>query len=965
MNARILLVAVAVLLTVALGILFMPTDDGPGGISASGGSGDGGGIAVIGDTDLAEDAKGGDESIVQTQAAREAERRAVTQREARGDREIEIPTGPTMKGRVVDELGRGVPNATVEMRVPLRDQGLIGLLVEDVLTRQETTTDGLGYFELIGLPGKTVEFDVGADGYAKLEAEEMDLPTDFTFPVQDLTLEAGVILHGTVVDLAGRAVEGAEIFVSDGEFVWRGPFGQEPAAAISDAEGRFELTQVAMGSWEVEARAFERPSRSVKGESIQPGRIPLGLVIELPEGGTIRGSVKGLPEARYPEFTVEAEQVGEGGFWRGGGMERPESVIDADGRFEIRGLDREEEYEVKLAPVDSGLLAFAGMTGTRSDTVTIKPLDVEIELVYEPGAALRFQVLNATDDEPIELYTARFGQPGNVRQLTTPDGALRTEHREGRAEFADLYESDSAFWNDGEWRLEIDAPGFEPYTKEGIKIVDGVDIDLGAIELMPSGRISIVVKDAADGDPINSAIVRLTKLSERDGEEQAFWRGMDMLSAPVKKAKTDASGRATLDGFGTLPAELSVSKTRYADFVQRVVMGEEDLELEILMSAGAQVTCLARDINGNELGDVQIERRGPDDDEPVESRGASSSGKARFKGLLAGEHQFRIRARRDGEENEWSKITVGPGTRADLVVLGPPRGRIVGRVTEGGRPLAGAEISVRRADGGDEQRWERSGRRGGRMVTGRGTDTDSNGFYEVEGLDYGDYVVVIEHERRAMPDSVDVTLDSAEVRADASLTICGVSGVVVDENGDPFPGVRVVARAVNGPQEAQEPWMAFVDDDDAVDLGVFGSGPSPVTDAAGVFELRGLSDGVPLRLYVESPIVIGGTSEEITLQPDEMRTGFRIEVQRGAQLEVKLAGETDGFFELELTRDGGNWTSTSYAWQGNSGPFQSLEPGRYTLVVRRGGDEYEEDPPITELEVEVASGEQREVTVDV
>jgi|GEM_PF-4945117 len=966
MNARILLVAVAVLLAVALGILFVPTGEGPGGISATGDADGGTGIAALDDAELATDPEREGDAIVRTDAKREVERRAVTDRTAAKEGGAEIPTGPKMKGRVVDELGRGVPSATVEMRVPLRDQGLIGLLVEDVLTRQETTTDGLGYFELIGLPGKTVEFDVSADGYAKLQAKEMDLPTDFTLPIEDLAIEAGVILYGTVVDLAGRAIEGAELFVSNpDEFVWRGPFGEEPPAAVTDAEGRFELAQVSTGKWEVEARAFERPARSVKGESPDPGRVPIALVIELPDGGSISGTVKGLAQQRYAEFSVEAEAQGEGGFWRGGAVGRPESAIDENGRFEIRGLDREKDYEVKLAPVDSGLLAFAGMTGTRSDTVTIKPLDVEIELVYEPGAALRFQVVDATNDEPVEIYEARFGQPGNVRQLTTPDGSVRVEHREGRAEFSDLYESDSAFWNDGGWRLEIDAPGFEPYTKEEIKIVDGVDIDLGAIELMPTGRLSIVVRDAEDGDPINSAIVRLTKLSERDGEEQASWRGLEMLSAPVKKAKTSADGRATLDGFGSLPAELTVSKSRYADFVQRVVMGEDDLELEVLLSTGAEVTCLTRDVNGNELGDVEIERRGPNDDEVVESRGASNSGKARFRGLMAGEHQFRIAARRDGEDNPWSKVTLGPGTRTELVVLGPPRGRILGRVTEAGRPLAGAEVSVRRADGNDEQRWERRGRRGGSMVVGRSADTDANGFYEVNDLDYGEYVVVVEHDRRAMPDSVEVTLDRAEVRTDVSLTICGVAGVVVDAAGDPVAGVRVVARPLNGPEEQQMPWMAFMDDGDAEDLGTFAVGPGPVTDAAGVFELRGLSDGVSVVLSVESPLVIGGTSEEFVLEPDEMRTGFRIEVERGASLEVKLLGEIDGFFELELSRPDGTYSSTSYAWQGNSGPFQRLEAGRYTLKVKRGGEENEDEPPVAEMEVELSVGEEREVSVEI
>ena len=102
---------------------------------------------------------------------------------------------------------------------------------------------------------------MGADGYAKLEAFGMDLPTDFMSPIPDLTVAAGVILHGTVVDLGGSALEGAELYVVDPDrpdFGMRMLTNPEPDA-VSDAEGRFELPRVKVGKWAVEVRAFERP----------------------------------------------------------------------------------------------------------------------------------------------------------------------------------------------------------------------------------------------------------------------------------------------------------------------------------------------------------------------------------------------------------------------------------------------------------------------------------------------------------------------------------------------------------------------------------------------------------------------------------------------------------------------------------------------------------------------------------
>ncbi|QDU83424.1 Alpha-2-macroglobulin MG1 domain protein [Planctomycetes bacterium Pla163] len=963
MNARILLVGLILLLAGALALILLPDGTARVGVTDTEARSENGGLSVLGDVDLASNDRAPDIEVAE-EAERAAARRAVDASPTRAKGELEIPTGPVMKGRVVDQRGRGVPNAEVEMRVPLRDQGLIGLLVEDALTRQETTTDGLGYFELIGLPGKGVEFDVGADGYAKLEAFGMDLPTDFTSPIPDLTVAAGVILHGTVVDLGGSALEGAELYVVDPDrpdFGMRMLTNPEPDA-VSDAEGRFELPRVKVGKWAVEVRAFERPQRTFRGETLDTGRVLHGLWFEIPPGGSIAGSVKGLDPDRYPEFKVEATPTEGRPFFGGRALERPRGELDSEGRFEIRGLDREVEYEVKIAPADSGLMAFAGMTWTRSETVTIKPLDVEVELQYKPGAELRFQVVDATDTTPIELFTARFGQQANVRTMTTPNGEVRTEHRDGRGAFTDLYESDAVFWSDGEWRLEIDAPGYEAFTRADIKIRDGVDIDLGEIALMPTGRINVVVKDASDGDPINSAIVRLTKLNEDEGEESTSWRGMEMLAAPQKKTKTGSDGRASLDGFGSEPAELVISRTRYADFVQRVVLGAEDLDLEVLLSEEGQITAIALDVNNNELGGVRIEHKAPGDDEVRTRLKASDRGRARFKGLVPGEHQFRIEPRNGEAETAWQTAMVGPGTRADVVLLGPARGRVVGRVTEGGQPLANANVSIGRADGNDEQRWQRSGRRGGRMVSGSSTTTGADGRFTVDDLEYGEYVVRVAHDERAMEETKSVTLDRAEVGVDVALSICGIEGVVVDTSGDPILGAEVVAVAQDG-ERTEDPWGSWgnFDDPSVVQLEAVGSAPGRRTNATGAFKLRGLQSGAPIKLVVTHPNALRAETEVFVLAPDELRTGMRIVVEPAGSIGLSVKGANTGFYQITATKADGSAVQQAYLWRGNGGSLDALEPGDWKLELKKGTRGDVEPVVLQVREVEVLPGQRLEV----
>jgi uncharacterized GH25 family protein len=945
MNQRVLLAVLAIALATALGLYFAflaPQPAGPQSLAAGTRASEAAGRTSDG-VDLAAADEAGVLEI-DPATGEPVRRREVRAQAPRGAKAAaEVPTGPAMKGRVVDEAGRGVPKAKVEMRVPLRDQGLVGLLVEDVLTRQETETDGLGYFELIGLPGKTVEFDVGADGYARLEAFEIDLPTDFTFPIQDLRLASGVVLHGTVVDLSGRAIAGAELYLVDPErpdFAFRAMTHPEPDA-VSDDEGRFELARVAVGAWAVEVRATERPQRTFRGETNEVGRLRHALWFEIPDGGVVRGVVRGLDAARYPAFRVEANPTEGTPFFGGRSFERPRAELDGDGRFEIRGLDRELEYRIKLAPAQNGLVAFAGVTGTRSQEITVRPLDVEVELDYAPGATITFQVLDATTREPVEYFSAKFGQQFNTRTLTHANGEEKLEHTDGVAAFVDVYRGDAPAWSDEGWRLEINAPGYEDYARESVEFQDGVVLELGEILLMPAGQLRVVVKDAVDGDPIHSAIVTLTKLAERDGEERAMWRGMDVLTPPVRKTKTDSDGRAKLSGFGSEPAELVVSRSRYADHVQRVVLGGDDQTLEILLSAESEVEVLARDVNGNELGDVRIEHKAPGDEGVTATISASNRGRARFRGLVPGEHRFRLAARGDAPEAPWESVSLAPGSETTLILLGPPRGLVRGTVLSAGRPVANAEVTVRRSDGNDEQRFQRQGRRGGRMTTGRSATTDSAGRFEIAALDYGDYAVEVESDEREMSETTALTLDRATVELEIVLSSCSVSGIVVDADGRPIPGVEVTAF-VEGEVSQERAFESFASmgDPSVVEVASFSDVPGKRTSSSGAFELVGLRAGTPIVLEARHRDATTTRSAAFVLSVDERRDGLRLVMQPAGSVDVSIAaadGERMGFYQVVARGPEGAPVRTRVLSSGNSTSITSLEPGRWTIELSKMG----------------------------
>ncbi|HTM20105.1 MAG TPA: carboxypeptidase-like regulatory domain-containing protein, partial [Kofleriaceae bacterium] len=427
----------------------------------------------------------------------------------------------------------------------------------------------------------------------------------------------GVAVAGTVVDPAGRPVEGARVTVESTNSYWD-LSDQRLDAVITDARGRWEHTGLARQTFRFRAFHPELAPGLSEPVSLADGAGRDDVVIRLELGGRISGRVVDAAGAPVPGARVQAASSD----LRSGPVRRAHA--DADGRFLLSGLPR---AEVSLIAADrdasSAMLSLdlserhqrdgvelrLALDGVIAGTVVTSKGDEvgEARVIATPflddsfGESLEQRLRGQTSDVADQAghfrltglapgrYRVRAIRPGSsaellqmkpgatadvgtagvkvvVDDLTSMSGQVRFRSggipklfsvRLGASAARSFAGADGRFRLDevpaGKQFVTISGPELVMVHRADVTLTAGEDNDLGMIDV-DRGR-TVRGRVTSGGAPVAGAQVVLGAEILGDGwSVMPFKDRAERLG--VKQAVTDADGSYTMTGIGPLDQEV-------------------------------------------------------------------------------------------------------------------------------------------------------------------------------------------------------------------------------------------------------------------------------------------------------------------------------------------------------------------------------------------------------------------------
>ena len=898
---------------------------------------------------------------------------------------------PRLEGRIVDPAGIGVAGARVFaatgsswLAIPL-DVEPDGI-PRSWMRVERAATDAEGRFVLEDLRPGELRLAARAPGFAPRTVERLELADVAEFRLEDVRLERGVVLEGRVVDLEGRAVEGAEILVAlDAASPAAGagitlPGHGIPLARTAD-DGSFRVDELAAGPWRLLVDAPEFAIGEEEGRTERAGEHQSDLVFRLERGFEIHGRVRGDLEGRdlaglrvsarpSPEREAGANAADET-LPDGPDARSRTALCGKDGEFVLRGIRANVRYHLALA--EAGDDAGEWKRSSGGDPVYAWAGQRGVEIDYAPAAVLRFRALDERTGAPISTLTARAGIGEEGDSPLDARGEIRRVYPEGRVQIGDLRPRRGS----PAVVLRVAAVGYKDLLQKGIELAPGQDLDLGDLRLEPEHVVTVHVVDGASGADVESARVLLGPSDDellgrlRSTPDTDYW-----ADGEVRYARTDVAGRARLTSFPGLRIAARADARGYlpSEPYAAAMPEDRDVDVELRLQHGGIVEVRVRDDRGSPVEGVPIEHRRPgvgEEPDGEEGRRTDATGLVRYEALPVGAHAFRLgeglsassEAESEGTGG-WIETVASEGSRASLDFRAPPRGGLVGVVREGGRPLASARLHLAELHGQGEEEdpgWFAPG-----ASDPYSTSADHEGAYAFGGLRCARYRLFVTHAGRRMTSAFEVSVESPSPTFDVDLDVASLDGRVTAPDGSPIPDVHVVAASAAGEEDPGESYrMVLLEDERGAPRLDYRpeANPGATTDANGRFSLRGVRSGDALNLYASGDFVRPGSVEGLVLGPDEARRGIDFVLARAGVLEVSLAGSSGSRRDprrlVRAVRAGEEDQEEAVAsghlrGRNRSCRLTSLEPGTYHVTL--GSEGGQDGPGLLAQDVEVVAG---------
>jgi uncharacterized GH25 family protein len=782
---------------------------------------------------------------------------------------LRLAKAATIAGRVLDAKTK-LPVAGAVVRA---GQRMARMLNESATTG---VTDAKGNYTLYVAPGQYMLFA----SHPAYDGRPVDITAAAGQAVsKEITLSPFARVSGTVLNDDRKPVAAAQITTQDAregmDFIGGRMFMMGGGNTVSGPDGRFSMRVRSEADLKLRAAKKGLPAANSEAFKLAPAERRSGFVLTIPNGIAVTGIVtdaSGKPLSGVSVASAPTPPSSRGMVQRvimGGGPPADEDSVvrtDSEGRFEIRVTEGTHDFSFKRDGFSTKHVRAKSITVSGPNTVEAT-LDPSVEItgrVVRGGAGV----------ENVGIFV--FSMEGDSSEATTgPDGSFTLRNLSPGPARVSMRKEDELISEN----RSLTAPARDV-----------------VIELPAGTRVSGRVIDKATRRPLSAFQVGIS--TARSGG------GMVMMTPPVMKNVTSDDGTFTLDyvpagamnfvaqapGYSTTRLNLNVEENKPIT----------DLEIELDM--GVKLAGKVTGPDGTPVSDASVSLAFlPSSNTPV-MRGqdkrttTNSSGEFELDGLEAGEETIEVSHPKylterkavtlKGRDNKLD-VQLSAGMKVSGVV-----------VTEGGAPVADAEVSAFTAGGAQ-----------------RRTKTDTSGRFELDSLSKARYQF-----RASKTGLADGQIKDFDVSSGAPLRLVMKSGAVV------YGSVRGLTET----ELASAVVEAYSND---------GSSNATI-DANGQYRLEGVPSGT---VRIQAVVMGRNFSGRKTSVPQT------VEISAGGsqQLDLEFRGDTvikgrvsrngkpiAGANVTFFPRPGGPQTSTMVTAdeQGNYSA-SGLEPGQYNVSV--------------------------------
>ncbi|HEX4965027.1 MAG TPA: carboxypeptidase-like regulatory domain-containing protein [Thermoanaerobaculia bacterium] len=784
-------------------------------------------------------------------------------------------------GVVVDEAGRGLPGVALKATAApgrMRTTSDFGVFRSGGFARSGAG----GRFRLANLAaGSPYRLLVSLAGFAPAQLEIPSREDGQVAAELRITLRVGQGAFGTVLDGNHAAVAGAQVKLrpaagSDplARLLDRGGPGASRFEAVTGAQGRFTVSHVPVGSYDLTVQARGFAPLTVPGLAIPEGKsaTDLGTVV-LSAGSALEGRVADPDGHPIEGAEVRAAPGSSRDLFR---MSRepgpPDAFTAADGSFRLEDRAPGEALDLAVSHPSYGPASLPGVVVPTAEPllVVLQPRSrVSGRAVGKDGKAIAGTQVTLSEIVTSNVGGRSFQRPGNWKQAATDE--------DGAFAYADVAP--------GGLTIEASAPNHQQAELKGLEVKPGQELAGLELVLPPAAMVEGRVV-APDGQPVAGAEV--TVVSSASSMGMGF---SDLF------AQTDGDGRYSLDGVPAGSRTLEARADHYRRAVRDLEVKEGSNTADFTLESGYEVSGRVVDEAGTAVASVQLTMIAGRDMAGLLSALSGPDGAFRFEGVTDG--TFRLMARKPGyaANPQGDTVTVSGASVGGVEVKLAAGGTLTGKIS-------GAEFSQL-----------------ARVVVtanrGRPGQVDADGIYHILNVPPGEWTVSATVPDTSLHAEGRVTLEPGMAEAKLDLQFgkgFTLSGVVL-HNGTPLPGASLELTRTGTFSQNQ----ASSDHQGAFQFGGLDAGAYELTvrTAGGSLhkEKVDLTADRQIEVNVQSASLAGRVIDstdsspvadaQVSLEPaDGKEPYFQPPVATDSRGAFRLPEVTDGAWKLRVSHEG-------------------------------------------------------------